>query len=286
MAKRSGAGGILLAAIILGLLTAYLFVTQIRKYKEGAEADWVKVVTATKEIKPNTTITRDMITIERVPPNIRADNSVERLEDVEGRIAISRIRFKDQVRDGDLLKKGQTPTLALEIPVGKRAVAIKADEVSAVGASVKPGDRVDVLATYHDPVTKQDTTQMILQNVPVLAVNQGETQGANTQGAKSSMTLAVLPEEVELLTAADRAGVLRVSLRGMNDDKIINSPGITVRDLGPGNKFFEPIVAQQQQASTSGKEPTATPIIISPPPSRQKPEITVIRGVEEKVITP
>jgi hypothetical protein len=69
----------------------------------------------------------------------------------------------------------------------------------------------------------------------------------------------------------------------LGDDRIISSPGITVRDLGTG-KSIEPVVVANQPST--GSDVKATPIIISPPPSRAKPEITEIRGTTKVVTTP
>src|SRR5206468_12545568 len=81
------------------------------------------------------------------------------------------------------------------------------------GTSVQPGDRVDIIATYQDPRTRQELTKMILQNVMVLAVNRGKTDADGKEGANSSMTLEVTPEQTERVTAAARSGSLRASLR-------------------------------------------------------------------------
>jgi pilus assembly protein CpaB len=265
-------------AIILGLVTAYFIWAYLRDIKKQSEANWQPVVVAVTDIKPRTTISRDMITLARFPQDHLAADAVTEIKQVEGKIALGRIRAKEQIRASDLVQKGQSPTLAYDIPPGKRAVAIAAGEVMAAGSSVKPGDRVDILATYHDPVSRQETTQMILQNVPVLWVNTGETDAAGPGGAKSSMTVAVTPEEVELLTAADRAGALRIALRPVQDQTIVTSPGVTVRDLG-GGKVIGP-------ADQPSSEPRSTQIIISPQPTRTRPEITVIRGTQEQTMSP
>jgi len=69
---------------------------------------------------------------------------------------------------------GQASTNAFEIPEGMRAIAIGSNAIP-VGTSVKPGDRVDLLATYHDPRTRQEVTRMVMQNVSVLAVDKSVT---------------------------------------------------------------------------------------------------------------
>jgi pilus assembly protein CpaB len=158
-----------------------------------------------------------------------------------------------------------------------RAIAIAAGEVMAAGGSVKPGDHVDILATYHDPITNTDTTKMMLQNVLVLAVNGGETDASRSKGASSSMTLAVDPKDAELLTAADRSGVLRVALRPVGERDVIPSAGVTSRDFAGSKVFDIPTQAQTQQVTR------VTPIILR---DVKRSEITVIRGTAEQIITP
>jgi pilus assembly protein CpaB len=277
MAKKPGASGIILLAVILGLVTAYFIWAYLRDVKKQSEANWQPVVVAVTDIKPRTTVSRDMIALTRFPQDHIAADAVTEIKQAEGRIALGRIRAKEQVRASDLVQKGQAPSLAYEIPPGKRAVAIAAGEVMAAGSTVKPGDHVDILATYHDPISRQDTTQMILQNVNVLWVNTGQTDTAGPDGAKSSMTVAVTPEEVELLTAADRAGALRVALRPVQDQTVVSSPGVTVRDLGSGK------VIETGQLQTEAR---ATQVIISPPPSRTRPTISIIRGTQEQTASP
>jgi len=199
-------------------------------------------------------------------------------KEAEGRITLSRIQAKDQIRSSDLVDEGRGPSLAYDIPKGMRAIAIQAGEVMAVGTAVKPGDRVDILGTYANPVSRQETTQMILQNVLVLAVNKGQTDTQGNVGANTSMTLAVKPEEAELLTAADRIGALRVALRPVQDKTIIPSTGVEARDF-LGSRTFE----MSAEAPDAAK---ATPIIINPPSShQQRPEVKIYRGTQVQTVT-
>jgi len=133
---------------------------------------------------------------------------------------------------------------------------------------------VDVLATYSEPNTHQETTRTVLQNVLVLAVNQGETSSQGQTGAKTSMTLAVKPEDAELLMAADRASVMRVMLRSPSDKAVVESQGVTVKDF-QGSKTFE--------VTPRSPDAQSTPIIISPS-NRHGSEIEIYRGTVEQTV--
>jgi pilus assembly protein CpaB len=277
MAKKSGAGGIILAAVILGLIAIYLIWNLERKREMQAKKYWTQVVVAVQDIPARSKITREMVTLTSYPKELIAAGAITDPKQVEGRLTLTRIRTKDQIRSSDLAGEGQNNGLVYEIPTGMRAIAIQAGEVMAVGTAVKPGDRVDILATYTDPNTRQETTQMILQNVLVLAVNKGETDSQSKGGgANSSMTLAVKPEEAELLTAADRAGALRVALRGVQDKTIIASTGVGARDF-QGRRTFE----MSAQPPDEGR---STSIIIKPPPGGQRNEIKIYRGTQVQTV--
>lgn len=166
-------------------------------------------------------------------------------------------------------------SLAYEVPAGMRAISIAAGEVLAVGTAVKPGDKVDILATFVDPVNRQETTKTILQMITVLAVNKGDPDPNTKAGANSSLTLLVTPEQAELLLAFDRQATMRVSLRPPQDTNKIDSLGVTLKQLRSG----------PPEPSTAPSTGTQTPVIISLP--REKSEvIKIYRGVAEQEVSP
>ncbi|MCG3148855.1 MAG: hypothetical protein PCFJNLEI_02304 [Verrucomicrobiae bacterium] len=285
MARKPGASGIILVAVVLGIVTAILIYKQLDKMAAKEKANWVPVVVAAMDIKSRTKITREMVRFESFPKELVAETAILRIEDALDRTTQTDIAIKDQVRSTSLLAPGQSFGLALKVPDGMRAVAIAGDEVRFVGTSVQPGDRVDIIATYFDPRTKQDVTKIILQNLLVLAVNRGETEaGGKGGGAQSSMTLAVKPEQTELLKAAERSGTMSVTLRSFKDKEIIQPVGITPRDLAAGAVQGE----EPTSPEATGPEATdnrSTPVIFVNPQNRATPketEIKIFRGADER----
>jgi len=277
MATKPGAGKAFAAALVLGIIAAVLVYQWASDLKKHSKENWKPVVTATVEIKPHTKITREMIQTKQVPDDAIVANVATNLAEVEGRVTNIRISSTAQILRSDLVQAGNANTLAVNVPAGMRAIAIDAGEIAAVGKSVKPDDHIDIMATFHDPQTKQDLTKIVLQNVRVLAINCGDTDPASKGGADTSMTIALKPEEAELVTAASRAGALRVMLRAVNDDKIITSEGTTVRDLGSGKVMLE----------TPKTQPVETVVRPVPPaPARSRSGIIIIRGTQEQVVKP
>ena len=242
---------------LIAVLWGYFFYVWLHNQAMKGEANSSPVVISLVEIAPRTTITGDMVARVPFPKANIAPDVIINLADVVGKVAVDRIKTKAQVRVSDIVGRGQTPTFSFSIPPGKRAITISVDEVRGVGSGIKPDDHVDILATYHDSNARQDTTRMLLQDVPVLWVNQGETDSSSSAGAKSSITLAVSPENGELLTAADRAGVLRVMLRPVQDKVVATGSGVRATDIQGGSA-----------------------VISVPTPKAGKSGITIIRGTE------
>jgi pilus assembly protein CpaB len=278
MARKPGAGGIIVLALIFGVITAFLLGAYLRKQADKEKENWQPVVVAALDIPERTIVKREMIQEDHYPKELIAENVFVKVSDIEGKMTKSAIKKKDQIRRTDILAEGEIPTLAIKVRPGMRAVAIGASEIIAVGTSIQPGDRVDIIATYQDPKTRQEMTKIILQNVPILMVNRGKTSADDKGGANSSMTLEVTPEQTELVTAAERSGTLRVTLRAVNGEEIVATPGVGARDLNSG-----------PQASPEGATPPEkTPIFIVPPPSsagRARPEIEIYRGTDQKTVT-
>lgn len=259
MLRKPSVGGVVLVLVVLGAIWGYVLYIWLHNQARKSEANWRTVVIALVEIPTRTTITADMVENVPFPKERIAADAITNLTEVVGKTALDRIKANDQLRVSDIVQRGKAPTYSFRIPAGKRAITISVDEVRGVGSGIKPDDHVDILVTYHDPTVRQETTRMVLQDVPVLWINQGETDPSSPAGAKSSITLAVSPGDGELLAAADRAGVLRVMLRPVQDDAVVVSSGVRATDIQGGAGVI------------------ATPLPAMPTP-KASGGITIIRG--------
>lgn len=282
MARRGGAGGIILIAIILGLVTAFLFYRNEQKRNQQDRGNWRQVVVAALDIKARTRITADMVKPQPLPKELIAEeNPITNVADVVGRVTLNGYREKEQLRSADLLAPGQAPAISYKVPDGMRAVAIGGDEVRFVGTGVKPGDRVDLITTVFDARVKSEVTKTILQNVLVLAVNRADMDPNSPGGAQSSITLAVKPEHVELVKAAEVGRGLSVSLRSNRDQKLVETTGVLPQTLTDPNqaaagdteqpKMSMPVARVVTPSSEAGQKP-------------EKHEIKVIRGTVETTV--
>jgi pilus assembly protein CpaB len=139
----------------------------------------------------------------------------------------SAISLGEPVTRQKLVKAGQGGVMAAILPDGMRAVSTKIKEETAAGQLILPNDRVDVILIRKVPSRRgdQNNTEMrvsdtLLQNVRVLAIGQ---QIETKQGSKSSdinaktATLALTPQQAEMLALGNSTGEITLSLRSIGD---------------------------------------------------------------------
>ena len=118
------------------------------------------------------------------------------------------------------LATGDTGALSIILSPGKRAVAVRISAENSAGGFVLPNDRVDVLLTTTELDKEGNTTvtsQLILKNVKVLAVDQAIDSSSEAVVGKTA-TLELKPAEVEILTAAETSGAISLALRPISDN--------------------------------------------------------------------
>ena len=123
----------------------------------------------------------------------------------------------------------------------KRAMAVKVNEVVALPGFVKPGDRVDVMATMTDPKTGQ-ITKTVLENMHVLATGTQMERAAKGEKPRpvKIITFEVTLEEAEMLAMASNGAQLRLALRSPLNAETKKTRGATVDDLKASFKLAPP----------------------------------------------
>jgi len=223
-------GGIfVIAAIILGGLTAYAVYDYIQRTSTvQAGPAPVTVFVALTDIPSRQEIKAEMIGQRKVSPHDVIPGTVNKLEDIVGKITLTPIKAFEQFRQKDLAPKNKVPGLSYQIPPGMRAITIAISDTRGVAGAIFPGDRVDILCSLRDPRRGQSVVQVPLQNLLVIAVDAAKTE--TDTGAKQSLTLCVKPEEAQVLTAAEESGghAIRVILRSKDDQAILDDRAVSL----------------------------------------------------------
>lgn len=154
-------------------------------------------------------------------------DSPEAIEEWAGTVVRVPIFALEPILTRKLVAKGDTGTMAALVKSGMRAISVEISTESASGGFILPNDYVDVIMTYQMTYmdatgmpTEMTTSETILQNVRVLAIDQIHDKDPETEGAYqvgNTATLEVNNKEAELIALAQRKGELTLSLRPWSD---------------------------------------------------------------------
>jgi pilus assembly protein CpaB len=165
------------------------------------------------------------------------------------RVVLTAIEPNEPVLAVKITGSGQRATLSALVKPGMKAVTIRVNDVEGVGGFVRPGDRVDVVLTRQ--IDKgQASTEVVLQNTRVLAVDQIADDRAAKATVAKSVTLEVNTVEAQKVWLASSVGNLSLLLRKAGDTADVKTRKITLKDLGT----TEPV-------GTNNKPATATVVV-------------------------
>jgi pilus assembly protein CpaB len=138
-------------------------------------------------------------------------------------------------------------SLSAIVEPGLRAVAIRVNDVVGVAGFVLPGDRVDVLLTRNDDANSQ-VTDVLLQNVKVLAVNQLANEKANEPTVAKVATLEVTSTDAQKIALAQTVGSLTLSLRAAGSLDQAPARRVVVAELTSSSSVYDEQVAARMAA--------------------------------------
>lgn len=209
----------IVVAAALGLLAVFLTNLYLQQReaelrpKKGKEG---RVLVAARDISKGVTIDYEMLSFKAMPVKFIEPKALRAKESAVGKTALLTIMAGEQILPSKLVAPGRGLTLAAKTPPGKRAFTISLDAAALVGGMVKPGDHVDILTIFTAPAI----TLTLFQDILVLAVGQEmvptQERGARekaSSAARSTVTLALTPQEVQVLTVAMQHGRIRLTLR-------------------------------------------------------------------------
>jgi pilus assembly protein CpaB len=170
---------------------------------------------------------------EAVPVN--SFSTIAELTAGEKRVVLASIEPNEPVIATKITGPGQKATLSAVIEDGMKAVTIRVNDVEGVAGFVLPGDRVDVLMTRQGEAEKSNT-DVVLQNIKVLAIDQIADQRAEKPTVVKAVTLEVDMVSAQKLALASSAGQLSLVLRKAGDSAEESNRRITITDIGSGSR--------------------------------------------------
>lgn len=230
------------------------------------------VVVAKKDINEMYPLDETAVEIVEVPEEYIAPQAVTDPAELRGYVALNPIMKGEQILKTKISKPGALTGLSFQVSPGKRAVTIPVDEMRGVARLLKPGDRVDLIASVVSGVgqAQKRETKVLMQNAVVLATgttvqnqlpaNYQMSADGNSYIVKSlsqdtdfnSITIEATPSEAQKLVfilSQDPTDLFMI-LRHPSDTGAIGKTTTDVNDvLGKGS----PVSSSSSSSSSSSR---------------------------------
>lgn len=284
-------------AVVVGLSTsAVFFVVAGRPPSRAgaAEAPQVSVVVLREAVSAGRALEPGHLGKAFRPAGQVPAGAVAELDSAVGRVAKAELLPGEILLEGRLYAPGRTEDIqqVLPVPAGKRAVTVAVDEVVGVAGFVMPGTYVDVVGTMD--VDNQAVTRVLLQKIQVLAIAQDAKRKDDSEAKiVSSATLAVTPQESQVLILAADRGKIRLAMRGPSELESVQLNPVTPENLLTANDPPAKALAGKRQGDKGARPARVVTrtIYVDRPAKRAEPKgaptpasIMVIRGTQAETV--
>lgn len=236
-------------AVVFGLLA--VFIAQVwlndqatmraKNMQAGAKPVATQTIVVAKQpLRFGTVLSDDMLKEVPWPEQALPQGAFHKIADILSpgrRVVLTAIEANEPLLAVKITGAGQRATLSALVRKGMKAVTIRVNDVEGVGGFVQPGDRVDVVLTRQ--IAKGEaSTEVVLQDVRVLAIDQTADDRAAKAAVAKSVTLEVSTVAAQKLWLASSVGNLSLLLRKAGETAQVNTRKVTLKDLengGPGD---------------------------------------------------
>jgi pilus assembly protein CpaB len=191
-----------------------------------------KVVVAKANLKFGTVLTADNLVEIDWPQDTVPSGVVTSIADLMSdgkRLVLSAFAQNEPVLLSKLSGKNGRASLSNLLEPGKRAVTVRIDDITGVAGFVTAGDRVDVFLTRQktkiidtkegrSSITNDEfASEVVLQNVKVLTLDQNADETNVTNMVAKSVTFEVSSQDAQKVALAQQSGTLYLMLRAAAD---------------------------------------------------------------------
>lgn len=191
------------------------------------------VVVAASALRFGNPLTSGNLRVISWPEGSLPEGSFSSIQDVlaaGNRIVLSPIEPNEPVLGSKLTGPGQRATLSAVLHEGMKAMTVRVSDIEGVAGFILPGDRVDILLTRR--VDKGGTTDVVLQNTRVLAIDQLADERADKPAVVKAVTVEVDTVSAQKLTLASQIGTLALALRKAGEATAGDQRRVSTEDLG------------------------------------------------------
>jgi len=239
---------LVLGAFAVFLANSYFSGLERRNEQVAEDLSLVPVVAARVPLAYGDALTPEKLRIVQwpaasVPPGAFKDIRQVTADPQGARVALRPIEAGVPVLAPMLTGPGGRAVISATLPIDKRAVAIRVNDVSGVAGFILPGDSVDVLLT-RQPMNAdgrdEQITDTIVENVRVVAADQNASDASKDPQVSKTVTLEVDPEQAQKLALAGQIGQLSLALRNAANREAAEARTVGIADLSPGGAYAPP----------------------------------------------
>jgi pilus assembly protein CpaB len=244
-------------AVVFGLLAVFIAQVwlnnqanmQAKNFEANKKAMVTKTIVVAKEpLRFGTEVTAAMLQEVPWPADAVPTGAFSTINDIVSggrRVVLAALEANEPVLALKITGAGQRATLSALVKPGMKAVTIRVNDVEGVGGFVLPGDHVDIVLTRQ--IDKGSaTTEVVLQNTRVLAIDQSADERSFKAAVAKSVTLEVDTVEAQKVWLASSVGSLSLLLRKAGETAQLKTRKITLNDLGS----TEPVGQEKSATAT------------------------------------
>ena len=224
---------VFLSAVVVAVAATFGVYRVLQQTKENNRIPTVPVLVAAQDLPEGRRIERLDVTVGEWPAASAPAGVFTVADSVIGRVTRIAVFKGEPVVPGRLAPPGTGPGLEVKITPGKRAMAVKINDVAGIAGLIQPNSRVDVLVTLKDQEEQnRQRAKVFMSNMRVLSVGTQVERGSDGNPIKATVAaLEVTPEESERLAVATNGGTIQLVLRGYGDPDSIQTKGATSTDV-------------------------------------------------------
>jgi pilus assembly protein CpaB len=197
------------------------------------------------------------------------------------RVVLSRLERGEPILRSKITGPGQRALLSSLLNEGKRAVTLRVDDVRGVAGFILPGDFVDVVLIAEDgPPRRENYSEILLQHLKVLAVDQLASERQEKATVAKAVTIEVTPEQAQKLLLATNIGKLSLILRPPEEANAESGRRrVTERDIG---RIDARITADTARPPPP---PPPPPAVAAPAPPTNTAKVAIVRNNKREEYT-
>jgi pilus assembly protein CpaB len=276
---------ILFLAIVMGGIAAFLARNWIESHSRALAAgdSAGTIVVAAQPLGFGAEVNPDSITeipwMAKSLPNGAFVAKEDLLKDGR-RVVLSPVERGEPILRSKITGPGQRALLSSLLDEGKRAVTLRVDDVRGVAGFILPGDFVDVVLIAEDgPPRRENYSEILLQHIKVLAVDQLASERQEQPTVAKAVTIEATPDQAQKLLLATNIGKLSLILRRPEEANADSGHRVTERDLG---RIDPRTIGEAARPPTP---PPAAPVLAAPVQPSNTAKIAVVRNNKREEYT-